>query len=323
MAWWPDSGQQWRRGAAQLALLALLGLVLAGCITRGPRAGASLQDCAQCPALVVVPAGEFRMGAAGGEEGRPEGPVHTVHIARAFALGRHEVTQAQFAAFVSATGHAMGGGCQVWAGEWRTPPDADWTDPGYGRMPFDDEPVTCVSWNDAEAYVQWLARRTGRHYRLPSEAEWEYAARAGSTGDYFWAVPGTDADAAACTFANVYDASGARANGFGWAPFGCDDGFARAAPVGSFRPNAFGLHDMIGNVWEWTTTPYAPQHRPGAPKGCCTPSLDPDPAVMQTLKGGSHLCAPEYCHRYRPAARSPQSQDSATTHIGFRCVVTR
>jgi len=314
MAWWPDSGLQWRRGAAQLALLALLGLVLAGCITRGPRAGASLQDCAQCPALVVVPAGEFRMGAAGGEEGRPEGPVHTVHIARAFALGRYEVTQAQFAAFVSATGHAMGGGCQVWAGEWRTPPDADWTDPGYGRMPFDDEPVTCVSWNDAEAYVQWLARRTGRHYRLPSEAEWEYAARAGSTGDYFWAVPGTDADAAACTFANVYDASGARANGFGWAPFGCDDGFARAAPVGSFRPNAFGLHDMIGNVWEWTADCYQAPY-PATPVDGSAVQSATGSCERRSVRGGSWITRPS---RQRVSFRGRDPADARYSFFGFR-----
>jgi formylglycine-generating enzyme required for sulfatase activity len=99
-------------------------------------------------------------------------------------------------------------------------------------------------------------------------------------------------------------------------------GWVGTSPVGSFPANGFGLADMIGNVWEWTTTRYAAHHRVGEqPKGCCTPILEPDPVVSQTLKGGSHLCAPEYCHRYRPAARSPQSQDSATTHIGFRCVL--
>lgn len=98
-------------------------------------------------------------------------------------------------------------------------------------------------------------------------------------------------------------------------------GWRGTSPVGSFPPNAFGLFDMIGNVWEWTTTLFAGQHRPQADApACCPPPADPDPMVNQVLKGGSHLCAPEYCHRYRPAARSPQSQDSSTTHIGFRCV---
>jgi formylglycine-generating enzyme required for sulfatase activity len=102
------------------------------------------------------------------------------------------------------------------------------------------------------------------------------------------------------------------------------NGWRGTSPVGSFPANGYGLVDMIGNVWEWTTTPYSVHHRrAGSAKGCCTPgnvTITPDPAVNQTLKGGSHLCAPEYCHRYRPAARSPQSQDSATSHIGFRCV---
>jgi formylglycine-generating enzyme required for sulfatase activity len=121
-------------------------------------------------------------------------------------------------------------------------------------------------------------------------------------------------------------------------------GWVGTSPVGSFPANGFGLLDMIGNVWEWTTTAYSVHHRLDVTKGCCAPSggrersdpgnvsggrersdpenvpITPDPAVNQTLKGGSHLCAPEYCHRYRPAARSPQSQDSATSHIGFRCV---
>jgi formylglycine-generating enzyme required for sulfatase activity len=101
-------------------------------------------------------------------------------------------------------------------------------------------------------------------------------------------------------------------------------GWVGTSPVGTFPPNGFGLLDMIGNVWEWTVTEFSGHHRVDAPpKACCTPSGPPtaaDPTVSQALKGGSHLCAPEYCHRYRPAARSPQSQDTATTHIGFRCV---
>ncbi len=98
-------------------------------------------------------------------------------------------------------------------------------------------------------------------------------------------------------------------------------GWVGTSPVGTFPPNGFALVDMIGNVWEWTTTEYSPHHRPDQPQSaCCAPAGPADPTVNQALKGGSHLCAPEYCHRYRPAARSAQSQDSATTHIGFRCV---
>ena len=122
---------------------------------------------------------------------------------------------------------------------------------------------------DARDYVAWLAKRTGEPYRLPSEAEWEYAARGGTTSGYFW---GSDANtgAPACEFANVYDESGRKANTFDWDPFGCDDGFGRAAPVGSFEPNPFGLHDMIGTVWEWNAdcyeAPFPPQPLPRAPR---------------------------------------------------------
>ncbi|MDT5131967.1 MAG: formylglycine-rating enzyme, partial [Mycobacterium sp.] len=142
--------------------------------------------------------------------------------------------------------------------------------------------------------------------------EWEYAARAGSATVYPW---GDDPSPGGRLMANTWQ---------GRFPYRNDGalGWCGTSPVGTFPPNGFGLVDMIGNVWEWTTTRYSAHHRVGAaqPSPCCAPVRPADPSVNQTLKGGSHLCAPEYCHRYRPAARSPQSQDSATTHIGFRCV---
>ena len=163
-----------------------------------------------------------------------------------------------------------------------------------------------VAYPDAAAYAAWAGRR------LPSEAQWEYAARAGAQTTYEW---GDDVRPGGQLMANTWQ---------GAFPYRNDGalGWQGTSPVGLFPPNGFGLLDMIGNVWEWTTTPYTRHHqldRPAA--GCCpAPAPEGDPTIHQTLKGGSHLCAPEYCHRYRPAARSSQSQDSATTHIGFRCV---
>ncbi len=288
--------------------------------------------------LIDLPGGSFRMGSTSFYP--DEGPVHSVTVGP-FAIERHPVTNAQYAEFVADTGYVtvaerpmdpalypgvapedLEPGALIfvptagpvdlndWRQWWDWAPGACWRHPFGPESGIDDRsdhPVVQIAYPDAHAYARWSGRR------LPSEAEWEYAARAGADTTYAW---GEDARPGGQLMANTWQ---------GRFPYRNDGalGWVGTSPVGTFPPNGFGLVDMIGNVWEWTTTPYAPQHRPGAPKGCCTPSLDPDPAVMQTLKGGSHLCAPEYCHRYRPAARSPQSQDSATTHIGFRCVVTR
>jgi formylglycine-generating enzyme required for sulfatase activity len=191
----------------------------------------------------------------------------------------------------------------------------DWATGATWRAPYgvgsdiagrEDHPVVQVAYTDAAAYAAWAGRR------LPTEAQWEYAARAGSTTTYAWGEePTLDGNLMANTWQGRF-------------PFRNDGAlnWVGTSPVGTFPPNGFGLIDMIGNVWEWTTTTYSARgHTPDAPAGACgPPPVDPDPTVIQALKGGSHLCAPEYCLRYRPAARSPQSQDSSTTHIGFRCV---
>jgi formylglycine-generating enzyme required for sulfatase activity len=294
-------------------LVAVAALLLVGCSGAAPRPGSTFRDCADCPAMVVVPPGAFRMGFDGGEEGRPEGPVREVRIAAPFALGATEVTQREFAAFAAATGRRPRGGCQVWAGEWRFPEEADWTNPGYGRPPFDDEPVACVSWRDARAYVEWLARRTGEPYRLPTEAEWEYAARAGTATGYFW---GSDVNtgAPACEYANVYDTAGQTTSAFNWAPFACDDGHGRAAPVGSYRPNGFGLHDMIGNVWEWTEDCYAAPYPPEPLDGSAV-----EPAGVEcerrVARGGSWITRP---NRQRVTFRGRDPPDTLYSFFGFR-----
>lgn len=286
--------------------------------------------------LVEVPGGPFRMGSTCFYP--EEAPIHTVTVG-AFAIERHPVTNAQFAEFVAATGYLtvaeqpidpawcpgadpadLVSGAMVfrptagpvdlrhWRQWWRWVPGACWRHPfGPGSDISDraDHPVVQVAYADAVAY----ARRAGR--RLPTEAEWEYAARGGTVTTYPW---GEEERPGGRLMANTWQ---------GCFPYRNDGalGWAGTSPVGTFPPNGFGLIDMIGNVWEWTATEFSAQHRlEEPPKACCAPVRPADPSISQTLKGGSYLCAPEYCHRYRPAARSPQSQDTATTHIGFRCV---
>ncbi len=212
--------------AAAIGLAAVALFSITGCVgTPAPEAGASFRDCPECPEMVTVPAGRFLMGSPADERERRrfEGPRHWVDIARPFAVGRYEVTFDEWDACVEA------GGCpghRRWHKGWRRL-GAD--DEGWGRG---RRPAIKASWNDAKAYVAWLTTRTGRRYRLLSEAEWEYVARAGTTTARHWgeAVGRDNANCFGC--GSKYD----------------DD---RSAPVGSFAANPFGLHDTLGNVWEW------------------------------------------------------------------------
>jgi formylglycine-generating enzyme len=287
--------------------------------------------------LVDVPGGAFRMGSTSFYP--EEAPIHTATVG-AFAIERHPVTNAQFADFVDATGYltvaerpldpALYPGVaeqdllpgslifrstpgpvnlRDWRQWWDWSTGASWRAPfGPGSDIADkaEHPVVQVAYPDAAAYASWAGRR------LPTEAEWEFAARAGSTSAYAW---GDEPTVGGALMANTWQ---------GRFPFRNDGalGWKGTSPVGTFPPNGYGLVDMIGNVWEWTTTRFAAHHVVDQQNSCCPPAADPDPSISQVLKGGSHLCAPEYCHRYRPAARSPQSQDSSTTHIGFRCVTS-
>ncbi len=271
-----------------------------------------------------------------------------------FSIDRHPVTNAQFAAFVAATGYetvaerpldpadypgapadALVPGSLVFqstpgpvplnnpANWWAYVPGASWREPlgpGSGGDELADHPVVQVAYEDAEAYAAWAGAS------LPTEAEWEYAARGGLEGAAFtW---GDDDVQDTEPVANTWQ------GGFPWQN-SLLDGWLRTSPVGSFPPNGFGLADMAGNVWEWTTDWYSQRHRGEPAKACCAPhnprggdrdeSFDPaQPEIRiprKVLKGGSHLCSPSYCLRYRPAARSPEMIDTATSHIGFRCVV--
>jgi len=161
------------------------------------------------------------------------------------------VTRREYRAFVTESGYDVRGTCLVWDDAQRRfvlDRGHDWETPGRPREPLDDHPVSCVSWSDAKAYVQWLSHKTGKSYRLPSEAEWEYAARAGSSTLRPWG----DSAADGCDFANVYDLVAKESVALGWAAVPCRDGYIDVAPVGALRANGFGLYDMIGNVWEWT-----------------------------------------------------------------------
>lgn len=236
-------------------------LTLAMLAAAGPvGAQQSYRDCPTCPEMVAIPPGSFTMGVPADEEER-EGvpaqsrgrsvPQHRVTIQYSFSLGRYEVTQGQFATFVQATGHVTGTSCFTLGadGKYVYTPGRDWRNPGFSQTAND--PVVCVSWNDAQAYVEWLKRTTGKGYRLPSEAEWEYAARAGSTAARYWG----DGRDGACLHGNVADLTLASRYNVEKKPehfFQCSDGHAHTAPVGQFRPNGFGLFDMLGNAWEWT-----------------------------------------------------------------------
>ncbi|WP_439534214.1 formylglycine-generating enzyme family protein [Polymorphobacter sp.] len=293
---------------AALALIALLALAPAGAADT-VSLGA---ECAGCPQMMVIPAGSFLMGAEGGEEGRPEGPVHPVTIKRRFALAIHEVTQAQYGAFITATGHVSGNDCRSWDPQAKTVqdrPGADWRKPGVGGATQGDHPVSCVSWLDAKAYTGWLSRVTGKQYRLPTEAEWEYAARAGSTAAYPW---GDDPDAA-CGHANLYDLDGQQPS-ISWPHVDCRDGFAGVAPVGSVQPNGFGLHDMAGNVWEWTEDCYVAPFAVDVPTDGSAYQLS-GPCPRRAVRGGSWITQAD---RNRTAWRGRDPEGFVSWIFGFR-----
>jgi sulfatase modifying factor 1 len=301
--------------------------------------------------MVWVPGGTYRMGS---DRHYPEErPVHRVTV-DGFWMDRCPVTNERFSRFVEATGYqtfaerapdprdypgaaaeALYIGSLVFVQPiekvdtsdnrhwWKYVRGADWRHPYGADTSLDgltDHPVVHVTFADADAFAQWEGKS------LPTEAEWEFAARGGLDGaTYAW---GNEFVPNERYLANTWQGE------FPWQQH-AKDGYERTSPVGVFPPNGYGLHDMIGNTWEWTTDWYVPRHQEDASKPCCVPKNPRGPRIDESydlqqpavriprkvLKGGSHLCAPNYCRRYRPAARYPQAVDTSTSHIGFRCIV--
>ena len=270
--------------------------------------GRRFRDCPDCPELVVVPAGAFMMGSPSHEQGRSEdeGPVHQVRIGRPFAVGVHEVTVSEFGRFVEVTGHSTGGSCRVWTGgqwEWRN--GFGWRSPGFGQG--GGHPVVCVSWDDTRAYLEWLSRSTGERYRLPSEAEWEYVARAGTVTARWWG----EGESGQCARANGADASA----GLSWG-VACSDGHSRTAPVGSYGANAWGLHDVLGNVWEWTGDCWNGSYAGAPTDGSAREYGD---CSVRVLRGGAWYNEPGYL---RSAIRGRSSTGNRGDYVGFRVART-
>jgi len=301
--------------------------------------------------MLWIPGGTFRMGSD--DDYPEERPTHNVTV-DGFWMDKHPVTNERFLRFVAETGHVtfaelppnpadypgalpemLYAGSLVFVkpdgpvshsniGNWWTyGRGADWRHPrgiGSSIEGIEDHPVVHITFADAEAFARWQGKQ------LPTEAEWEFAARGGlDKMPYAWGnVFMPNEKPMANTWQGEFPWSNTR-----------EDGYEFTSPVNAFPANGYGLHDMIGNVWEWTTDWYVPRHQADAPKACCVPvnprgakesdSFDPcQPQIKiprKVLKGGSHLCAPNYCRRYRPAARFPEPVDTSACHVGFRCIV--
>lgn len=213
--------------------------------------GSSFRDCPDCPEMVVIPAGQFMMGSADSDaEHQPEeGPIHQVTIAYNLAVGKYEVTREEYARFVSATQRPMPPKCFVPTdpanAKYSWVEGRNWTNPGYAQTPRDA--VVCTSWKDGNDYAAWLSGVTGKKYRLLSEAEWEYAARGSSSASRFWGSSTEES----CKYANVADTTFVQTWTSTKPTVACNDGYVFTSPVGTFKPNPYGLYDMFGNAWEW------------------------------------------------------------------------
>jgi formylglycine-generating enzyme required for sulfatase activity len=268
-----------------------------------PGHGEPFKDCLDCPEMVVVPAGSFMMGASASEEVATEREDQLpVIIAMPFAVGRFALTKAEFAAFVAATGHKTDGGCYDFStSELKGRAERNWRSPGFPQN--DRHPVVCVNWNDAKAYVAWVASTTGKRYRLLSETEREYVARAGSTTPFWWGTSiSTDQANYDGRITYVGSVSGERRKA--------------TVTVDSFSANSWGLYNVHGNVWEWTEDCWNPANAGNAGDG--TPRVTGD-CALRVVRGAGWNNAP---HTLRSARREREPLDVRANRTGFRVART-
>ncbi len=287
------------------------------------------------PEMVVIPSGQFLMGSPASEEGRypDESPQHAVRIDKPFALGRTEVTVAQFRAFVDATGYVTtaenGEGSMLRdpaSGHWRMREGLSWRHDQSGNPAQAELPVVHVSYDDAQAYITWLAKETGKSYRLPTEAELEYANRAGTTTAFWWGdsaptdkVGNLRGEGDMVLMAAMIrkptrdEVEYIQKEGFTPETFyGYNDGFGGLAPVASFKANPFGLHDTTGNVWEWTQDCYQDDYVDAPTDGSARTTAT---CGQRVLRGGSWYCFPRHA---RSANRWSERPFFRNMYVGFR-----
>lgn len=277
--------------------------------------GLSFRDCnAYCPEMVALLPGSFTIGSPISEAGRgsDENPQKTVGIRYPFAVGKYSVTRREFAAFVADTGRQLGP-CEHWGGKsFRVEEGVYWSNAFHQTG---QHPVVCVNWDDSQAYVQWLTHKTGKRYRLLSEAEWEYAARAGTTTAWYWG----NSEADQCRYANGADLT-ARAKGVAAPSFvSCDDKYAHTSPVGSFRPNKFGLYDMAGNVGEWVEDCYHDTYRDAPTDGSAVETCVAKFHNARVMRGGAWNAIPAWL---RSASRDVEVPSLRSDSFGFRVART-
>lgn len=267
----------------------------------------AVRDCSDCPELVLLEGGSFIRGAEHDDPAADESelPRHEVTIGSPFAIATGHVTVQDYKRFTDETGHEAGPGCYTLTDDgWRIDMEADWRAPGFPQTLLD--PVVCISWHDATAYAGWMSARTGKTYRLPSEAEWEFAARGGFSEQNFWGDDGTQV----CAYANVNDITAK--NKTAKAAENCTDGFLYTSPVRHFRPNPFGLFDAIGNAWVWLADCWQDDYTAAPRDG--SPHL-PENCQRRVLRGGSWTDTPG---PVRIGARENRPANGRYSIAGFR-----